>query len=211
MGKGLTQVVRNCAKISAECIFTSGKLTLRQLDESDAEVLVKWLSDPAVLEYYEGRDHVYDMQMVQETFYLAEPWMTRCLIEYDGKKIGYLQFYRLNQEDLEEYSAGNCADICYAADQFIGEHDYWNRGIGTELMKGIVQYLFAKKKAHRIFLDPHCRNRRAVRCYEKCGFRKVCVLEAHELHEGRMEDCFLMECVQDDGQRNKNELQDCSL
>ncbi|MEH1834506.1 MAG: GNAT family protein [Nostoc sp.] len=34
-------------------------------------------------------------------------------------------------------------------------------------------------------------NPRAIRCYEKCGFVKVKLLPAHELHEGEYSDCWL--------------------
>jgi len=37
------------------------------------------------------------------------------------------------------------------------------------------------------------RHEDAVRCYEKSGFKKVKLLPAHELHEGAMRDCWLME------------------
>ena len=47
--------------------------------------------------------------------------------------------------------------------------------------------------ARRVILDPHQNNPRAVRAYQKAGFRIIKPLPAHELHEGVMEDCWLME------------------
>ena len=32
-----------------------------------------------------------------------------------------------------------------------------------------------------------------IRAYEKAGFRIIKSLPEHELHEGKMEDCWLME------------------
>ena len=34
-----------------------------------------------------------------------------------------------------------------------------------------------------------------IRAYQKAGFRIVKSLPGHELHEGKMEDCWLMEKV----------------
>lgn len=65
-------------------------VSLRRLAPEDKGLLLKWLSDPVVLEYYEGRD------------------------------------------------------------QFIGEPEYWNRGIGTQIIKMTVQYLTDKLSAERI-------------------------------------------------------------
>jgi len=56
-----------------------------------------------------------------------------------------------------------------------------------------VTYLFRDKGARKIVIDPQARNLRAIRCYEKCGFRKVKLLPAHELRVGKMEDCWLMD------------------
>ena len=78
-------------------------------------------------------------------------------------------------------------------DQFIGEPSCWNKGIGTEIVNGMVEYLLNHLKAATIIMDPQIRNSRALRCYEKCGFHKKKLLPQHELHEGVMQDCWLIE------------------
>ena len=37
-------------------------------------------------------------------------------------------------------------------------------------------------------------NVRAIRAYQKSGFRIIEDLPEHEIHEGKKEDCYLMEC-----------------
>lgn len=78
-------------------------------------------------------------------------------------------------------------------DQFIGETAYWNRGIGAELVQAAITYIKNELGAFAIAMDPRVRNERAIHCYEKCGFQKVKVLKEHELHEGVVEDCWMME------------------
>ena len=78
-------------------------------------------------------------------------------------------------------------------DQFIGEVDLWNRGLGTRAVLLLLTYLFRSEGARKVTLDPHADNFRAIRCYEKCGFRKVKLLPAHEMHEGANRDCWWME------------------
>lgn len=41
-------------------------INIRELEKDDAKDLEKWLSNPVVLEYYEGRDQVFDMDKVQK-------------------------------------------------------------------------------------------------------------------------------------------------
>lgn len=80
----------------------------------------------------------------------------------------------------------------YGMDQFIGEPSYWNKGIGTELVSLIADYLISVRKAEQVYMDPQLRNPRALRCYEKAGFKKVKLLPEHEWHEGKFQDCWLM-------------------
>ena len=53
-------------------------------------------------------------------------------------------------------------------------------------------HLFEAKGADWVILDPHVDNARAIRAYEKCGFRKIKLLPEHEWHEGKYVDCWLM-------------------
>ena len=57
----------------------------------------------------------------------------------------------------------------------------------------MIRYLIEHKKADRIVMDPQTRNTRAIKCYEKCGFKKVKILPSRELHEGEYQDCWLIE------------------
>jgi aminoglycoside 6'-N-acetyltransferase len=172
-------------------LFQKGSLMVREVEDKDKHHLVKWLSDPAVLEYYEGRDKPFNLEKVNEDFYEPGDEKGKCIIEYEGKKIGYIQFYQLDKEtkDIYGYTDGNI----YGIDQFIGETSYWNKGIGTSLITSMVQFLFEKKNADKVVMDPQTWNNRAIRCYKKCGFKKVKLLPKHEWHEGEYRDCWLIE------------------
>lgn len=56
----------------------------------------------------------------------------------------------------------------------------------------MLEYLFDVKEARQVLIDPQVSNTRAIRCYEKCGFRKIKLLPRNELHEGEWRDCWLM-------------------
>lgn len=78
-------------------------------------------------------------------------------------------------------------------DQFIGETEYWGRGIGTKLIQSMIKYLTEQRIASKIVMDPQTWNERALHVYEKCGFVKKQLLKEHELHEGKYRDCWLIE------------------
>ncbi|GGE78512.1 GNAT family N-acetyltransferase [Priestia taiwanensis] len=174
-------------------LFQQGKLSVREVETKDEMLLVKWLSDPRVLAYYDGRDNPFDLAKVRGKFYNREDESVRCIVEYEEEAIGYIQFYPLEEEEREVYGYVGCPDIIYGMDQFIGEVDYWNKGVGTRLVSAMVQYLVTEKKADKIVMDPQTWNERALRCYEKVGFQKVKLLPKRELHEGEYRDCWLIE------------------
>ena len=170
-----------------------GNLHVRTLKDEDKFLLVKWLSDPEVLRFYEGRDCPFDMERVERKFFEEGDDVIRCLIEYDGRPIGYIQFYEVEAEERSTYGYDSASERIYGMDQFIGESAYWNQGIGTQLVRAMVDYLIEEKGADRIVMDPQVANERAIRCYEKCGFHKVKLLRENELHEGEYRDCWLIE------------------
>ena len=172
-------------------LFQNGDLIVRKLEKKDAYLLVKWLSDSSVLEFYEGRDNPFDIDKVNKVFYDSEDDEVKCIVEYQGKAIAYIQYYQLDDEMKKEY--GYLDENIYGIDQFIGEVEYWNKGIGTLLVTSMVKYLFEHKNADRVVMDPQTRNVRAIKCYEKCGFKKVKILPKRELHEGEHQDCWLIE------------------
>lgn len=177
-------------------LIQKNSLTVRLLTEADAPLLTCWLSDPRVLEFYSGRDRPYDLEQVREHFYVSES-VTRCIVEWNGQAIGYLQFYPVEPESktLYGYPTNECL---WGMDQFIGEPDYWNRGIGTQLVQAIASYLL-NLGAAGVVMDPEAWNQRALRAYEKAGFKKVKLLPKHEMHEGEWRDCWLMEFVKPPG------------
>jgi len=164
-------------------------IRLMRNELGDYQVMSKWLSDPRVLEFYEGRDHPLALEQIQSEYarcIRGEEDVTPCLIMLQSVPIGYMQFYLVGEESRNSYGlpADECLKAVYGIDQFIGEVSCWNRGLGTRSISLLLRYLFQTKSARKVILDPHVTNLRAIRCYEKCGFRRVKVLAAHELHEG---------------------------
>lgn len=48
---------------------------------------------------------------------------------------------------------------------------YTNKGFGTEIMQAFIDYYFLEIGFKKMLLDVARFNKRAIRCYEKCGFR----------------------------------------
>lgn len=67
-------------------LIQQNKLTVRTLTEEDAFLLVKWLSNPVVLEYYEGRDRVHDLELVKKHFLKTEIQLLNVLFSMKVRK-----------------------------------------------------------------------------------------------------------------------------
>jgi len=74
----------------------------------------------------------------------------------------------------------------------IGEREFWSKGYGTDMMKLCVQYVFTELGVERLSLALHAYNPRALRSYEKCGFRLEGRTRGDMLREGRRTDTLWM-------------------
>lgn len=175
-------------------VVVAGEVALRRMrpDAGDYRRMARWLSDPRVLEWYEGRDRPQDERSVAAKWgrrALGEDPVEACIILYRSEPIGYLQFYPV--ADAADYDLDD-ATATWAIDLFIGEPPLWGHGIGSQLLRAVVRYLVRERGAARVVIDPRLENRRAIRAYERPGFRRLRVLPAHEFHEGAWRDCLLM-------------------
>ena len=170
-------------------------ILIRDFVESDLPLMYKWLTDDRVLEYYEGRDVRFTMETLSAHYSEELPDGSRVILEYRNVPIGYGQVYQLSGNLFDEYNYPDNGKTVFAMDQFIGEPEYWNKGIGTSYLKLIADYLKKQKAADIILLDPHKNNYRAIRAYEKAGYKIIKSLPEHEMFEGKKEDCWLMELV----------------
>ena len=58
-------------------------------------------------------------------------------------------------------------------DQSIADPELLGQGLGTRLVGALVDLLFSDSQVSRIQTDPAPHNLRAIRCYEKAGFRRI--------------------------------------
>lgn len=78
---------------------------------------------------------------------------------------------------------------------FIGEAHARGRGIGTAAAKLMLRYCFAEEKLHRIYLRALAGNERAIRSYEKAGFRREACLKDDVRIDGKYCDIIWMAAI----------------
>ena len=115
-----------------------------------------------------------------------EPDLHMLTVLVDGEPAGYIQFWEEPDPDAWH------ADV----DIFLGRGAQ-GRGLGPEAMRTVIRYLVEDRGHHRITLGTSVENARAIRSYEKVGFRRVGVMRkaARSHRTGDWEDELLMEYV----------------
>ena len=74
----------------------------------------------------------------------------------------------------------------------IGETEYWSKGYGTDVMNVLLRFAFTEINLRRVSLGVFEYNPRAIRSYEKAGFRHEGRLRSLLNREGRRWDNLFM-------------------
>jgi len=74
----------------------------------------------------------------------------------------------------------------------IGDRCCWGKGKGTEAMRLLIDFVFNEMNINKINLRVYSFNKRAIRCYEKCGFIKEGVLREEIFRGGEYHDEIVM-------------------
>ncbi|MES1239578.1 MAG: GNAT family protein, partial [Chloroflexota bacterium] len=76
---------------------------------------------------------------------------------------------------------------------------FQDRGLGTDALRTLVRYLIDVRGHHRLTIDPAASNARAIRSYEKVGFKPVGIMRRYERgKDGTYHDGLLMDLLAED-------------
>ena len=165
------------------------RLRFRSIEERDLPDIMRWQRDPEVAAFF----FEPDMDIATARTQYMEPDVAPCwrfVIELDGRGVGEIQYWHPYAGEGWAWSAG--------IDIFIGEPYTRDRGTGTEAIRTMLRYLFETLGCHRVTIDPEPRNARAIRCYEKAGFRFEAVLRHYLRVGGEYVDAHFMSILEDE-------------
>jgi aminoglycoside 6'-N-acetyltransferase len=158
------------------------RVALRPLTSDDRPRLRAILAEPDVVLWWGGMspdDAVDD---------LFAPYQTSFAIEVDGTVVGSIQV--AEEEEPDYRHAG--------IDLFI-DTEHQGRGLGPEAIRLLARWLFDARGHHRLTIDPAAANARAIRAYERVGFRPVGIMRQYERGaDGTWHDGLLMDLLPQD-------------
>ena len=139
------------------------KVIIRPLIEEDAYTSVKWRNDPDVF-LYTGNTYKHEIKIENELEWIRKvttnPNDYRCAIIADGVYVGNIYL-----TDIDETSAHYHI--------FIGNKEYWGRGVAKQASLLILDYAFNTLKLQSVLLRVRKENVSAYMLYKKLGFLEI--------------------------------------
>lgn len=160
------------------------RVRLRPPVEADAGRLTEVLTQPDVATWWS----TYDLDRVRAELITPDDESVVLVIETDGEIIGIVQY--LEEPDPDYRHAG--IDIAI-------HPDWHGHGLGAETIRTVARYLFEERGHHRLTIDPAAHNTRAIRSYERVGFKPVGIMRQYERGpDGIWHDGLLMDLLRDE-------------
>lgn len=153
------------------------RITLRPLQEADLPMLHEWLNREHIVEWWGGeRPSLDEVKAQYLPRVLAEERVTPFIALLDDVPFAYVQSY-VAMGSGDGWWPDETDPGVRGIDQSIADPALLGRGLGTRLVRAVLQQLFADPAVTRVQTDPAPDNGRAIRCYEKAGFRRVATIE----------------------------------
>ena len=162
------------------------KVALGPMLAAQREIFVAYMQDPEISIYAGGS---FKAQSLEQTGQMFDDFL---------KKSHNFSIYEL--ENLTMIGTGGLREVSHrnGTASFgieIGHKDYWGKGFGTEATRLVLDYGFRFLNLSSIYLNTFSFNARAVRSYEKAGFKHAGQRRGAVLLNGQRYDDLTMDCL----------------
>jgi RimJ/RimL family protein N-acetyltransferase len=152
----------------------SAQYRFQPMTADDLPLMRRWLEMPHIREWWGEPEtelgHVRDMIDGRDT---TRPF----IFSLDDEPMGYIQYWFIGHHQNDTWITDHpwLAELpadAVGVDLSIGDPDKLARGVGSGALRAFAERLV--QQGHRtIIIDPDPANARAVRAYEKAGFRAI--------------------------------------
>ncbi len=181
-----------------------GRIRFRPLMRDDLSTLAKWKGKLEVTLFSAGEPFLFmNDEDIERDFedYMDNKNEQRFIIEMrnDDKKIG-LAYYRdlTNQNKVKNAKIGT----------YIGEEEYWAKGLGKEITLGLADLLLYHRNFDRLSVMSAAVNKRAHETFEAVGFKKTGRARKKGYLFGKRIDWYLFDLLREEYMSNRDELLD---
>lgn len=162
------------------------RIYLSPRNVEDVEIFTEWMNDFYITDYT-GRSY-QTMTLQEEKTYLEKEQNNKnvfAIIDLEADEvIGNVGLHEINH-------INRTATLGI----FIGNKNYWSKGYGTEAIQLILDFGFNYLNLNNIDLALMEFNQRALKCYEKCGFKEIGRKRKCNFINGKYYDAILMDIL----------------
>lgn len=163
-------------------------IAFRPVNATDLPMLGAWMEQEHWRQWWGETDtelgYIVDMIEGRDT---TKPF----IFQVGEEDFGYIQYWTVADNLFEPWLSDApwmtiLPPKTIGVDLSIGDSKNLSKGIGTAVLRTFVKML-VREGFEQIIIDPDCRNYRAIRAYEKAGFRAI------EALLGKTDDTLLMQ------------------
>ena len=151
----------------------NGEVTITPATESDRLKIYRWLTQSNLTPEMMGPPLYPDSPIPDYEAFLADysthyfdgsiPEEGRCfIIRKNGKAIGQINYNSIDREAMST-----------EIDIWMSDRKFTGKGYGPAAIRLLCAYLYSEFGCREMMLAPSSRNQKAIRAYEKAGFRRT--------------------------------------
>ncbi|MEW7008124.1 GNAT family N-acetyltransferase [Lentilitoribacter sp. EG35] len=148
----------------------------RNVERNDFPMLGEWLRSPELLKWW--GDPEEEHRLIRHD--INDPKINLMIVSLNEMPFAYVQDYCVHDWPQDYFAS--FPPTTRAIDTFIGIDEMIGKGHGHGYLGQHIENLISHG-AEQIVIDPYVANERAIKAYEKSGFKKH---SEHETHEGRI-------------------------
>jgi len=161
------------------------KVSLAPLVAEDAKTCYEWFVNPEIRRFVSSHTlpNTFEKSksFIEEMNVSNDDVLLGIFTRPDGEYIGNIALHGIDRDNRNAFFG-----------IVIGFPGHHGKGMGTEAVKLLISYAFSSLGLNMIFLNVFADNARAIRSYEKLGFKKCGTLPQGFRREGEFVDCLIM-------------------
>lgn len=167
--------------------LTGDRIMLREYQKEDLVFIRKWCNDPEIVE------NLSDVFLYPHTVNASEGFLNAMIEGRDNMK-GFVIAHKESEEYIGQIDLFDLDWKNRSAELgiVIGRKEMLGKGYGAEAIKLLQHFAFQHMNLNRVQLQVYDFNKRAYKCYLKCGFREEGRLREKIYKNGRYADTICM-------------------